>query len=45
MLARCRKLLDVSLASAEGGEGEDQEERRDAKAAVPAPRAAADRCG
>jgi hypothetical protein len=36
MLARCRELLDVPPAPAEANGGEDREERRGTKAAVPA---------
>src|SRR4051794_41902093 len=36
MLARCRELLDVPPAPAEADGGEDREERRGTKAAVPA---------
>jgi Putative transposase len=35
MLARCRALLDVSPAPAEGGGGEGREKRRDAREEVP----------
>jgi hypothetical protein len=36
MLTRCRELLDVSPAPAEGGGSENREKRRDARAEVPA---------
>ena len=36
MLTRCRELLDVSPALAEGGGSENREKRRDARAEVPA---------
>ena len=36
MLARCRELLDVPPAPAEGGGGEDREKRRGTRAEVPA---------